>query len=150
MKRSIQTAVSVAATALVLAACSSMGAKTMESDTASTDTSSSNMNATSDFPAGRYQQGDTVVVFNPNGTFVGTTPEGNDWVRGTYTNSGNEMTVTDTWESEDMNKDGNSCMGMPGRYSWALSGDTFTANVVDDACEGRKKGTDGIAWTRMH
>lgn len=153
MKLHIQTAVSVAVTALVLAGCSSMGARTMDSDAASADTSadtSASMDVASDFPAGRYQRGDTVVVFNPNDTFVGTTPEGNDWVRGTYTHSGNEFTATDTWESEDMIKNGNSCMGVPGRYSWALSGDTFIAHVIDDACEGRKKGTDGVAWTRMH
>lgn len=35
------------------------------------------------FQPGRYQNGDTVAVFNPDGTFVGTTTAGDDWVRGT-------------------------------------------------------------------
>ncbi len=150
MKRHIQTTVSVAVTALVLAACSSMGAKSMDSDANDTSSASTSMDTASDFPAGTYHNGDTVVVFNTNGTFVGTTPQGNDWVRGNYTANGNEMTVTDTWETDDMKKDGNSCIGMTGRYNWVLSGDTMTTSVVDDTCAGRKKGTDGVAWTRMN
>ncbi len=149
MKGHMLAVVSVAATALLLAACSSMGAKS--SDSASNiSNGTSKLIVASDFPVGRYQEGTTVVVFNPDGTFLGTTPDGNDWVRGTYTHTANEITLIDTWESEEMVRNGTNCKGIPGRYSWVLSGQTLTATVIDDTCEGRKQGTDGIAWTRMH
>ncbi|MFS8138108.1 MAG: hypothetical protein ACMG50_08295 [Thermomonas sp.] len=102
------------------------------------------------FPAGKYQHGDTVIAFNADGTYLGTTVSGHDWVKGTYANNGSRFTVTDTWESDDLvSSMGKSCLGMKGRYDWVVTGSVMTASVVDDPCDGRKAGTDGVAWTRM-
>jgi hypothetical protein len=119
---------------LFVAACASTG----PGDSAST------------FPFGKYHNGDTVAIFNADGTFVGTTTQGEDWVKGNYTVAGNEITMVDTWEGDVLlQKMGKSCMGVEGRYSWVLEGDVLTATAIDDACEGRKAGTDGTPWTRM-
>lgn len=119
---------------LLLAACASTGT----SDDASA------------FPVGKYRNGDTVAIFNADGTFVGTTTEGEDWVKGTYAATGKEFTMQDTWEGEALVKQmGKSYMGIEGRYTWALEADVLTATVVEDACEGRVKGTSGVPWTRM-
>jgi hypothetical protein len=99
------------------------------------------------FPFGSYQHKQTIVIFKPDGTFLGTTPKGKDWVKGTYTNKGNEFTVVDTWEGDALKDE--DCKGKEGRYTWAKTGKVLTAHVVDDACEGRKHGTDGIAWTQI-
>lgn len=102
------------------------------------------------FPVGKYQSGNTVAVFNADGTFLGTTTQGNDWVKGNYTVAGNEITMRDTWEADSLvQQSGKSCLGVEGRYSWALAGDVLTATAIDDACEARKAGTDGVPWTRM-
>ena len=113
---------------LLVAACASTGSN----------------HATSAFPVGKYHNGDTVAIFNSDGTFVGTTTQGTDWVKGTYTVSGNEITMVDTWEADDLvQKMGKSCMGIEGRYNWTKEGDVLTATAIDDACEGRKAGTSG-------
>lgn len=102
------------------------------------------------FPAGKYRNGETVAIFNADGTFVGTTTKNEDWVKGNYTVAGNEFTMVDTWEGDDLMKEmGKSCVGIEGRYTWVLEGDTMTATAIDDACEGRKQGTSGVPWTRM-
>lgn len=103
----------------------------------------------SKFPTGRYQHGPNIVVFKADGTFVGTTPKNEDWVKGTYTNKGNEMTVVDTWEGTALRADGEDCMGKPGRYAWVKTGNVLKTTVVEDACAGRKRGTDGVAWTQV-
>ncbi|SEM11280.1 hypothetical protein SAMN05428989_3083 [Pseudoxanthomonas sp. GM95] len=101
------------------------------------------------FPIGSYQSGPNIVVFNADGTFVGTTPKGEDWVKGTYTHTAKEFTVVDTWEGAAITKDGEDCKGKPGRYAWVKTGKILTAHVVEDPCEGRKHGTDGVAWTQI-
>ncbi len=106
--------------------------------------------AASTFPAGKYQNGETVAIFNADGTYVGTTTTGEDWVKGNYQVSGNEFTMQDTWESDMLRTQmGQDCIGIKGRYSWAMAGDVLTATAIDDPCEGRKQGTSGVAWTRM-
>ena len=133
MTRRLHASMLVSVAAALLSACSTMHEGT-----------------TSAFPAGKYSNGDTVVIFNADGTYVGTTTQGEDWVRGTYTHHGNEVTLSDSWESEGLVAEmGKSCMGNDGRYTWALSGDVFTATVIEDPCEGRVAGTSGVAWTRM-
>jgi hypothetical protein len=99
------------------------------------------------FPVGSYQNEQNIVVFKPDGTFVGTTPKGEDWVKGTYTHSGNAATVVDTWEGEPLK--GENCMGKVGKYTWAKTGKVLTFNVVEDPCQGRKHGTDKVAWTQI-
>lgn len=102
------------------------------------------------FQPGRYQNGDTVAVFNSDGTFVGTTTTGDDWVRGTYQLRGNEVVMRDTWESDALRQEmGTDCIGIPGRYSWTLADDVLIATVIDDPCAGRRQGTSGVRWTRM-
>ena len=103
------------------------------------------------FPSGKYHNGDTVAIFNADGTFLGTTTAGNDWVKGTYSVSGNTLTMVDTWESDStIQHSGKSCVNVPGRYSWTLSDGVLTAMAIDDACDGRKRGTSGVPWTRMN
>lgn len=99
------------------------------------------------FPVGSYQHKQTIVIFKADGTFVGTTPKGKDWVKGTYTPKGNEFTVVDTWEGDAIKSE--DCKGKEGRYTWTKTGKVLTAHVVEDACEGRKHGTDGVAWTQI-
>ncbi|WCE02547.1 hypothetical protein [Pseudoxanthomonas sp. JBR18] len=99
------------------------------------------------FPIGRYQSDNTIVIFNADGTFLGTTPKGEDWVKGTYTHKGNTATVTDIWEGDAIKED---CTGKVGKYTWTKSGKVLTFHVVEDACEGRKHGTDGVAWTQIN
>lgn len=99
------------------------------------------------FPVGTYQQQQTIVVFNPDGSFLGTTPTRKDWVKGTYTHKGNEFTVVDTWEGDALK--GEDCMGKIGRYTWTKSGRKLTAHAVEYACKGRQRGTDGIVWTQI-
>lgn len=102
------------------------------------------------FPVGKYRNGETVAIFNADGTFEGTTTGGDDWVKGTYVASGNEVTMEDTWEGDKLKENmGKSCLGIKGRYGWTLTGDVFTATAIDDPCEGRKQGTSGVQWTRM-
>lgn len=102
------------------------------------------------FQPGKYQNGETVAIFNADGTFVGTTTTGVDWVRGTYTVTGNEVVMQDTWESDTLRQQmGKDCIGIAGRYSWTLAGGVLTATAIDDPCEGRRQGTSGVPWTRM-
>lgn len=102
------------------------------------------------FQPGKYRNGETVAIFNADGTFVGTTTTGEDWVRGRYAVDGNEVTMQDTWESAMLRqKMGKDCIGIEGRYSWTLAGDVLTATAIDDSCEGRRQGTSGVPWTRM-
>jgi len=106
--------------------------------------------AASAFQPGKYRSGDTVAIFNTDGTFVGTTPTGDDWVRGTWQVVGREIVLRDTWEGEMLRRQmGKDCIGIAGRYSWTLVGEVLTATAIDDACEGRRQGTDGVPWTRM-
>lgn len=113
-------------------------------------TSTGGASTASAFPAGKYQNGDTVAIFNADGTFVGTTTTGDDWVRGTYRVDGDEVTMQDSWESDMLREQmGKDCIGIEGRYGWALTGDVLTATAIDDPCEGRRQGTSGVAWTRM-
>lgn len=107
-------------------------------------------NTAAAFQPGKYQNGETVAIFNADGSFVGTTTTGDDWVRGTYVVSGNEVTMQDTWESEMLRRQmGKDCIGIEGRYSWTLAGGVLTATAIDDPCEGRRQGTSGVPWTRM-
>ncbi|MDR7191795.1 hypothetical protein [Luteimonas terrae] len=102
------------------------------------------------FQPGKYQNGETVAIFNADGTFVGTTTTGDDWVRGTYAVTGSEVVMQDTWESESLRQQmGKDCIGVEGRYSWTLVSDVLTATAIDDPCEGRRQGTSGVPWTRM-
>ncbi len=101
------------------------------------------------FPVGHYQNQQNIVIFKPDGTFVGTTPKGEDWVKGTYTSNGNEMTVIDTWEGPALTADGENCMGKPGKYTWVKTGKVLKTTVVEDDCAGRKRGTDGTSWTHI-
>lgn len=103
----------------------------------------------SNFPVGKYSNGDTVAIFNPDGTFTGTTTSGDEWVRGTYTHTADEFTMIDTWEGPMLTDGGNGCEGQPGRYRWSLTGDVLIATAIEDSCAGRKQGTSGVAWTRM-
>ena len=96
---------------------------------------------------GKYQVEGTIAIFNADGTYVGTTVDGRDWVKGTYTVDGNMLTMTDTWEDSKIMT--SNCMGITGRYTWELKGDTLTAQAVEDACEGRKQATSGTAWKRV-
>ncbi|MET0288847.1 MAG: hypothetical protein ABW178_04410 [Pseudoxanthomonas sp.] len=105
--------------------------------------------ASTTFPMGRYQSGPNIMIFHPDGTFLGTTPENEDWVKGTYTHTGNQITVVDTWEGEAIRADGGDCVGKPGRYTWVRQGDVLKTTVVEDDCAGRKRGTDGVSWTYL-
>ncbi|MDR6990492.1 hypothetical protein [Luteimonas sp. 3794] len=128
------TAVVAIACALLTAGCASTGG----ASTASA------------FQPGKYQNGETVAIFNTDGTFVGTTTSGNEWVRGTYQVTGNEVVMRDTWESDMLRQQmGKDCIGIAGRYNWTLQADVLTATVIDDACDGRRRGTSGVPWTRM-
>ena len=99
---------------------------------------------------GKYQSGEVIAIFNADGTYEGTTPQNDTWVRGTYRIDGDQVTLQDTWESDSLFKQmGKSCMGIAGRYSWVIEDDKLTAIALDDACEGRKRGTSGVEWTRM-
>lgn len=93
---------------------------------------------------GKYQSGPSIATFDADGTFRGTTPEGKDWVRGTYTVDGNTMTMVDTWEDKDVLTE--RCEGVPGRYA---ENDALTAQSIEDACKGRRDTVSGMAWTRM-
>lgn len=105
---------------------------------------------TAAFPTGKFRNGDTVAVFNPDGTYLGTTTNGEDWIKGNYALSGNEITLEDTWEAAShVERMGKSCKGIKGRYGWAMAGDVLTATLIEDTCEGRIKGINGTAWTRM-
>lgn|GEM_PF-1926055 len=102
------------------------------------------------FQPGKYQNAESVAIFNADGTFVGTTTTGDDWVKGTYEVTGNEVVMQDTWESERLRRQmGKDCIGVVGRYGWTLVGDVLTATAIDDPCEGRRQGTSGVPWTRM-
>ena len=106
--------------------------------------------AGTDFPTGRFHNGDTVVVFDPDGTYLGTTAGGEDWVKGRYAVDAGGVTLEDTWESDaHVQRMGTSCKGVAGRYRWSLAGDVLTATLVEDACAGRRQGVDGTPWTRM-
>ena len=112
--------------------------------------SSGGSSTASAFQPGKYQNGESIAIFNTDGTFVGTTTTGDDWVRGTYKVTGSEVVMQDTWESEALRRQmGKDCIGIEGRYSWTLVGDVLTATAIDDACEGRRQGTSGVSWTRM-
>ena len=103
------------------------------------------------FPAGRYQNGETVAIFSADGSFKGTTTQAEDWVKGTYTVSGDSLTMIDTWESDSLVKRmGKSCINVPGKYRWTVSKDVLVATVVDDPCDGRREGTSGVPWTRVN
>lgn len=128
-------------TALLAVGCASLAAGCA---------SSGGSSAASAFQPGKYQNGESVAIFNADGTFVGTTPTGDDWVRGTYAVTGNEVVMRDTWESEMLRQQmGKDCIGIAGRYRWTLAGDVLTATVIDDPCAGRRQGTSGVPWTRM-
>lgn len=134
MKKTYHLAVGLAAAAALLTACAGTPGK----------------GAQAAFTPGKFRNGDTVAIFNPDGTFVGTTAQGADWVKGTYVVNGNEVTFEDTWEATALTERmGKSCLGIKGRYSWTLVGDVMTATAIDDPCEGRNRGTSGIPWTRM-
>lgn len=96
---------------------------------------------------GSYQNGQSVATFNADGSFSGATPDGEEWVRGTYTLDGKTMTMVDTWEDEAVLTE--RCEGIPGRYAWSLEGDTLVARVIEDACEGRSETIDNQAWKRL-
>lgn len=99
------------------------------------------------FPVGSYQHKDSIIILKPDGSFVGTTPKGEDWVKGTYTHEGKALAVVDTWEGDAIK--GEDCMGKVGHYTWTKTAKVLTLHVVKDACEGRKKGTDGVAWMQI-
>ena len=95
---SAKTLLSLVPACLLLCACASGGVKTEVSPL-----------------VGKYQAGETVAIFNPDGTFEGTTTQNEAWVSGNYTLDGNEVTLDDTWESDGLLKQmGKSCMGTKG------------------------------------
>ena len=96
---------------------------------------------------GKYQSGGGIAIFSADGTYRGSTPDGEDWVKGTYTVDGNMLTMSDTWEDPAVIQP--SCIGVPGRYTWEIKNDTLIARAVDDACEARKQATSGTAWKRL-
>lgn len=96
---------------------------------------------------GKFQNGPNTATFHPDGTFVGTTPDGKEWVRGTYTVDGDTMTMVDTWEDKQVLTE--RCEGIPGRYSWKIENDTLTSKVIEDACEGRAEAVSATAWKRI-
>ena len=99
------------------------------------------------FPVGSYQSGDLVIVFRADGTALGTTPQGQDWNRSTYTVDGDLIRITDTWMAEALAD--RSCVGRgAGVYRWALQGRDLTVTLVEDACTPRAGGAPGT-WRRI-
>jgi hypothetical protein len=120
----------LASTCLLLAACASGG-------------------AASDVSAlvGKYQSEQSIAIFNADGSFTGTTPDGKEWVRGTYTVDGDTMTMVDTWEDTQVLTE--RCEGIAGRYAWKIDNDTLTAQAIEDTCKGRAETINGMAWKRV-
>lgn len=96
---------------------------------------------------GKFQSGESVAIFNADGTFAGTPPDGKEWVRGTYTVDGDTMEMVDTWEDPQVLTE--RCEGIHGRYGWKIENDTLTVKMIEDACKGRAETINGMAWKRL-
>lgn len=150
--KSVPLSLACLATSLALVAgCATTHDASMASTPAAAPMASSSMPAksTSAFPTGRFQNGDMIAVMNPDGTYVGTTPTNDDWVKGNYTVDGDMVAINDSWMAEKY-KEG-SCVGKgAGRYRWAATAAGISYTLVDDPCEARAKGLgDNGAWTRV-
>lgn len=126
----IKPFLALAPTCLLLAACASGGTASEASPL-----------------IGKFQSGQSVAIFNADGSFSGTTPDGKAWVRGTYTVDGDTMTMVDTWEDPAVLNE--RCEGISGRYTWQIENDTLTARVIEDACKGRADTIGSMAWKRV-
>ena len=97
---SAKTLLSLVPACLLLCACASGGAKTEVSPL-----------------VGKYQAGETVAIFNPDGTFEGTTTQNETWVRGTT-----PWTATRSRWTTPGNRTG--CSSRWGNPAWAPRADT--------------------------
>ncbi len=136
------------ALSLALGGCASSGGMAASTGP-STATPAKAAMAAPPFPTGRFQNGDMVAVMNPDGSYVGTTPQGEDWVRGRYVVTGDTVTITDSWMA-DAYKD-NSCVGKgTGRYRWTSTATGTRYTLIEDACAARARGLgDSGVWTRI-
>jgi hypothetical protein len=93
--------------------------------------------------SGTTPEGQTItntVAFNADGTMtIDFGSDGQVEVTSTYTHNGSQVSVSDTDKASD-------CYGKVGVYNVTVSGDTFTAVLVNDPCDARR--ADKMVMTR--
>ena len=86
--------------------------------------------AIKEFPTGIFLHEDSgdVIIFQDNGAFQATTPEGLLFISGSYTIDGNKLKVTDSDEK--------SCEPeLPETYTWTFNGSVLSIRAINEnAC----------------
>ncbi len=84
---------------------------------------------------------DTLTLhIRTDSSFV-TTSTGNILVRTKCQITGDTFTLSDYGTGEYV------CPDMIGKYKFSVKGNTFTATLIEDACEGRAQALNGVMWT---
>ncbi len=61
---------------------------------------------------------------------------------GTYTSTSSSITLNATGGTS-------SCINIPGKYNFSISGNTLSFSLVSDTCNGRSDALVGGAWTKQ-
>lgn len=99
---------------------------------------------------GRFVNDTLVIVLSADGSYLGTTTDGDDWVRGSYRSRGDEITVQDSWMHQNLAD--KSCVGKgEGRYRWQEDGGAVRVRftLIEDACAARARGIGNSVWQRQ-
>lgn len=84
---------------------------------------------------------------NDNGTCSIIFPALSSTVPGNYTQSGNEISFVD--DDCSMDCDLYCASNIFGSYTFSISGDELTFQVVSDDCDGRKNALTSSTWTKQ-
>ena len=82
------------------------------------------------------------LSFIDNGTYTFVFEGDVNEVTGTYTLSGDKITIID-----DGNASEGGCSGIEGNYSYSIDGDELIFSLIADNCDGRSEGMPGT-WTK--
>ncbi len=89
-------------------------------------------------PPGVYTStGQQILTLNGDGTYSELVDISS--IVGNWTGAGNQITLTE--------KSGGRCTGIPGTYTWRLSGKTLTFTLVKDDCSIRVDDLTTAPWT---